>query len=267
MQEQYLNEIQQQGYTKIPQLYSAEAVSKLKQMISREWEKSSQDPLTQKNIPKLNQGHQIIYNLQNKDIDFFKAFTQQPLLLNLMARCLNDEWYKQIPKEDPNFIIRSLLARSSGNSNMPLHIDSFIPNAGPYMSIIQVAIILEDQNLKNGCTLVVPGSHLFGRYASQEWLKYTAPIESQAGDVVIWDSRIWHGASANTTTNSRWSVIATFCRWWIKQNYDITGTLPNAFIKQLSNAEKAIMGFCSKPPRDEFDRLDIKTGYEVFEVS
>jgi hypothetical protein len=264
MHEHYINELQQQGYTRIPQAYDTASIETLKQLISREWEKSSSDQAKMKNIPKLNQGHHVIYNLQNKDIHFFKAFMQQPLLLDILTRCLNDEWYKQIPKENPNFILRSLLARSSGDSAMPLHIDSFIPNPGPYVSIIQVAIVLEDQNLANGCTLAVPGSHHFGRYATQEWLKYTVPIESKAGDVVMWDSRLWHGASANTTANSRWSVIATFCRWWIKQNYDITGALPKEFTTQLSHEEKAVLGFCSVPPRDEHERLDIKTGYEVF---
>jgi hypothetical protein len=264
MYEQYHREIQHQGYTLMPQVFNAENIAELKQLIHQEWEKSAKDPATLRNIPVLNQGHQIIYNLQNKNMHFFKVFMQQPLLLNLLIHCLNDEWYKQIPKESPNFILRSLLARSSGNSPMPLHIDSFIPNAGPHISIIQAAIVLEDQNLANGCTLVVPGSHQFNRYATQDWLKYAVPIESKAGDVVLWDSRVWHGASANTTPNSRWSVIATFCRWWIKQNYDITGSIPKAFIQDLSNEEKAVLGFCSVPPRDEHERLDIKTGYEVF---
>src|SRR5262249_5685055 len=152
-----------------------------------EWEKCSQDQSIQRNVPKLNQGHKIIYNLQNKDIHFLKIFIQQPLLLSLFIHCLNDEWYKQIPKDSPNFILRSLLARSSGDSAMPLHIDSFIPNAGSHISIMQVAIILEDQNITNGCTLVVPGSHHFDRYATQDWLKYSVPIESKAGDVVMWD--------------------------------------------------------------------------------
>ncbi len=264
MHEQYYNEIQQQGYTRIPEVFNAENVNALKKQVHQLFEQTSQDTSLSRNIPALNQGHQIIYNLQNKNIHFYKLFMQQPLLINLLKQCLNDEWYKQIPKESPNFILRSLLARSSGNSAMPLHIDSFIPNAGPYISIIQAAIVLEDQNQANGCTLVVPGSHHFGRYATQDWLKYTVPIESKAGDVVLWDSRIWHGASANTTTNSRWSVIATFCRWWIKQNYDITGSIPSSFIQELSNEEKAVLGFCSLPPRDEHHRLDIKTGYEVF---
>jgi len=33
--------------------------------------------------------------------------------------------------------------------------------------------------------------------------------------------RAWHKAE-----RSRWSLIATFARWWVKQNFDITGTLP-----------------------------------------
>jgi hypothetical protein len=263
MPELYYHEIQQKGYTHIPHVFDAGVVSQLKEMIMEEWEKNSSHSYAGLEIPSLNQGHKIIYNLQNKNIYFFQIFTKEPILRSILMNCLNDEWYKPIPKENPNFILRSLLARSSGKSAMPLHLDSFIPNIGSYISIIQAAIILENQNRENGCTLVVPGSHHFGRYATQEWMKYAIPIESQAGDVVIWDSRIWHGASGNTTSQSRWSVIATFCRWWIKQNYDITGMVPRPILDKLSDEEKSILGFCSLPPRDEFDRLDMKTGYDI----
>src|SRR5262245_16898805 len=105
MHEKYLNEIKQQGYTCIPQVFNTESIDKLKQLVLREWEKCSQDQSIQRNVPKLNQGHKIIYNLQNKDIHFLKIFIQQPLLLSLFIHCLNDEWYKQIPKDSPNFIL------------------------------------------------------------------------------------------------------------------------------------------------------------------
>jgi hypothetical protein len=261
----YYAELLDKGYTVIPQVYDANTVAILKQKIVTEWDKVAHKPLSGQNIPGLNQGHKILYNLQNKDIYFFQIFIRHPLLRALLIQCLNDQWYKQIPQENPNFILRSLLGRSSGPAPMPLHIDSFIPNPGMHITLIQSAIVLENQNKENGCTLAVPGSHQFGRYATQDWVKYAAPIESQAGDVVMWDSRLWHGAYGNSTNNSRWSVIATFSRWWVKQNYDITGSFPKEFLEKISDEEKSVIGFCSAPPRDEHDRLDIKAGYEIFQ--
>ncbi len=162
----------------------------------------------------------------------------------------------------PNYILRSMLGRSSGPEHMPLHIDSFIPAAGSYCWSAQAAIVLEDQTEENGCTVAVPGSHRFDRYADQEAMALAEPIPSNTGDVVVWDSRLWHGARANKSGRTRWSLVGTFARWWLKQNYELTSTLPEAFYAGLTDEEKAIMGYCSIPPLDESERIDIKGGYE-----
>lgn len=263
MPKNYCTEIQEKGYVKIPQLVDKATLTTLKNSVDHRWQILQKNPLKAEDAPYLNQGHLIIYNLQNKDIFCFQIFLKNPVLRAILIDCLNDQWYKQIPQSQPNFILRSLSARSSGNTGMPLHIDSFIPNPGSHMWVLQVAIVLEEQNRENGCTLVLPGSHRLGTYASQDWLQYATPIESNPGDVVIWDSRLWHGAMPNTTTKTRWSIIATFSRWWIKQNYNITGNLPKHILQNLSDEEMSVLGFCSIPPQDEHERQDIKTGYEV----
>jgi hypothetical protein len=56
-------------------------------------------------------------------------------------------------------------------------------------------------------------------------------------------------------------VIATFVRWWLKHNFDIPGTLPQAIYDELDDDEKTMLGYCSMPPRDEFERIDIKAGH------
>jgi hypothetical protein len=47
----------------------------------------------------------------------------------------------------------------------------------------------------------------------------------------------------------------------MKQNYDITGTLPQHIYEALTDDEKAVMGYCSMPPRHEMERADMKTGH------
>ena len=213
-------------------------------------------------VPFLNQGHQMIYNLQGKDFTVLRTFLSHPALRSIFTSVLNDEWYRSLPAGSPNYILRSLLARSSGPASMPLHIDSFIPANSSFAWSAQAAIVLEDQTVENGCTVAVPGSHRFDRYADQAAITTAEPIPSKAGDIVIWDSRLWHGAGGNKAGKTRWSVIATFSRWWLKQNYDLPRSLPEEYYARLTNEEKAIMGYCSIPPRDESDRIDLKGGYE-----
>ena len=140
-------------------------------------------------VPFLNQGHQMIYNLQGKDFTVLRTFLSHPALRSIFTSVLNDEWYRSLPAGSPNYILRSLLARSSGPASMPLHIDSFIPANSSFAWSAQAAIVLEDQTVENGCTVAVPGSHRFDRYADQAAITTAEPIPSKAGDIVIWDSR------------------------------------------------------------------------------
>jgi hypothetical protein len=212
--------------------------------------------------PYINQGHKLLYNLQNEDVSFLRAMTDHSELRAVLMALLNDEWYKQIPQDKPNFILRGLSARSSGPESMPFHLDSFIPSKGSYAWMVQAAIILEPQTVENGCTLVIPKSHLSDRYADQDSKDKAIPIESEPGDIVIWDSRLWHSAGANHTEKSRWAILATFSRWWVKQQFDIPRALPQKIYEQLTAEERSVLGFCSMPARDQFDRVDMKTGYE-----
>ncbi len=101
--------------------------------------------------------------------------------------------------------------------------------------------------------MVIPGSHKSDKYANREDWDKAIPLEAKAGDIVIWDSRLWHGALGNKTDSTR---------WWIKQNYNIPQMLPKEFISNLTNKELSLLGFCSIAPLDEYDRLEIKQGYD-----
>lgn len=252
--------VSRDGYVVLPKAVSQSAVAALLSRMNEVGEaRAGADDVDQ---PFLNRGHDVLYSLQREDVAFARAFTGDEGLMALLRRLLNDTWYRQIPADNANFILRSLIGRSSGPAVLPLHIDSFIPSSGALSFSCQVSIVLEGQTPERGCTVVVPGSHLYDRYADQSAMADAIPIVADAGDMVVWDSRLWHGALGNTTGGSRWSLIATFTRWWIKQNFDMTGTLPQSIYDQLTDDEKAVFGFCSRPPRDEFERTDIKAGHE-----
>ena len=42
--------------------------------------------------------------------------------------------------------------------------------------------------------------------------------------------------------------------------------LPKDIYDDLSTEEKTIMGFCCSPPRNEYERIDIKAGYEILNI-
>jgi len=256
--EKNIQEIKEQGYTILPQQLNQEQIDfylkTIKVLYSTTKDKICQD------TPYLNKSQPNVYNLQNKGREFINLLLGNQQIEDILKYFLNDKWYKQIPQDQPNYILRAYGARSS-NDALPLHIDSFIPYKGDEVIAMQVAIMLEDSTIENGCTKIVPKSHQFGKYADQN-CKDAIPIEAKAGDIIIWDSRVWHSTTKNTTEGTRWAIIATFTRWFIKQMFDIPNDLHYNTWEQLSKKERAILGFASRPWKNEYEGIEMKKGYE-----
>lgn len=260
-----IKEVSEQGYTVVKNAVDAKTVARLLDLI-RHYHVSVTKP-DQATVPYLNRGHEVLYNPQNLDIFFVRTCFNHPILRSVLMAVLNDRWYKQIPQTAPNYILRGMIARNGGSEALPLHIDSFIPGSGSHAWACQASFVLQDQVPENGCTVVVPGSHLFNRYAEQADRAQAVPVLTSAGDILIWDSRLWHGTTGNLSGETRWALISTFVRWWVKQNWDIPRALPESIYRQLTDEEKTIMGYCSMSPFNEYERIDIKGGYELFRPS
>lgn len=260
MAEQWIHQIKTQGYCRIPGVYSAEQVKNWLDL-TRYWYEKSKDNVSS-NLSALTQNDLYLWNPHYKDVNFLKMFFEPEILRQIMMYFLNDQWFKAIPADQPNYILQNLMGRSS-DKKLSMHIDSFIPYLGDYVTMVQAAVILEEQTADNGCTVVIPGSHLSGKYADQASFDHAVPVLSEPGDLIIWDSRTWHGTLPNNTDGTRWSIIAAFSRWWIKQMFNYTDNLPQHIYDQLSDNEKAIVGFCSLSYNDETEGIDRKRGYDT----
>lgn len=254
-----IKQIQEVGYCRIANALEPSVVDEALKRVKKDY--AHYESLTSDDIPFLNIGQPTLYNLQNKDLYYLRLLFDLKNIEQILIHFLNDRWFKQIPQDEPNYILRSFITRSS-NTQMPLHIDSFVPYLGNHVFVMQFSIVLQDQTTENGCTVVVPRSHVGGEYATQDVFEQAVPIESKAGDIVMWDSRLWHGTTANESDNTRWAIIATFCRWWMKQHWNMPRKLPQEIYEQLSNSDKAILGFCSISNDDESEGIDLKRGYE-----
>lgn len=259
---QHLKNLKVYGYTLIPDALSAGTVADLKTRTDQLW-----DSIKDHNIvgqPERDVDDKVIYNLQNKDKRFIDLLGYGALRA-ICIEMLNDPYYRFLPQEKPNYILNYFNARSSGQP-LDLHIDSRTPAPGDRTWLVQAAFMLDDMNEENGCTVVVPGSHHSGTYTDREF-KNVKPIVAKAGDLVFWDSRTWHGTLANTTKESRWAIIATMSSWWVKQSMDMTRSLPEEIYRQLTDEQKALLGFCSIPASSEYHSINTKAGYEALKPS
>jgi Phytanoyl-CoA dioxygenase (PhyH) len=260
--EQHLKNLDVYGYTVATEFLDVRLVNSLKERVSGLWEDIRREKYSGR--PDRDNDDRLVYNLQNKHKSFIDLLSESFVEQICIAK-LNDEFYRFIPPDHPNYILNYYNARSSG-AKLELHIDSQIPNPGRFASAMQFAFLLDGMDESNGCTVVVPGSHRSGEYTDRG-LANVKPIVAKAGDLVIWDSRLWHGTRENTAGASRWALIATFTRWWMKQAMDIPKGIPDRIYRELNDRQKALMGFCSIPPVNESERINTKCGYEFLKPS
>lgn len=256
-QKKVIKKIEKYGYTKIKNYISTNKINYYRNLVNRYYLKLKSEKYL--GTPNRDKKDKILYNLQNKNYEFIKLITDKHII-NLAKYFLNDPYYRFINKKYPNFNLLYFNARSSGKK-LDLHIDCHLPFKGKKTNMMQFVILLEDSNKQNGCTVVVPQSHKSGKFSNRKSKKKIA-LNGKAGDMLIWDSRLWHGTFENKFKISRWAIVATFGAWWIKPMMDIPRSLPNIIYKKCNNFQKQILGFCSIPPKNEFERINTKTGYK-----
>lgn len=210
-------------------------------------------------VPSRDVLDKIIYSIHNYDKTFLDLLVS-PLVRSVAITKLNDPYYRFLPPELPNYTLLYFNARSSGLA-LDLHIDSHIPYLSNHLTNMQFVFFLEDSTVDNGCTVVVPGSHTSGSYTDRDLTNVT-PVEVKAGDLVFWDSRLWHGTLENKINQSRWALVATMGQWWVKPALDLVRSINPSIYKQCTDEQKLLLGFCSVPPVNEFIRNNTKCGYD-----
>ena len=202
-----------------------------------------------------------VYHLQYRDRLFLDILAKWHGGLEILKPFLNDPYYRQLPEDAANFLLAYYNARSSV-AELPLHIDNYVPTLGDYPNSMQLVFSLNGQSADNGATIVVPGSHRVGHLPDRSLTDVAIELSCNPGDVIVWDSRLWHGALQNVTGADRWSLVATFRPWFLKQNYDPVLGMPEELYAVLDDQQKALCGFLSRPPRDEKEKVSLKEGYE-----
>ena len=256
---QIKSDIINSGFKIVRNFLDNNAISEFKKIIEDKYNENIESQISYKGIPERDSKDRMVYSLQNLDKKFVDLISSTQIE-SILTHFLNDKYYRFIPEEEPNYILNYFNARSSGNK-LDLHIDSHIPYVGEHIFMMQVVFLLEKSTIDNGCTIVVPGSHNSGKYTDRS-IEKVSYLEGEPGDMIIWDSRIWHGTTENITSNTRWAIVSTFSQWWVKQANDIPKGFKESIYKTLSDKQKQLMGFCSIPPEDPTERVNTKCGYD-----
>jgi hypothetical protein len=106
--------------------------------------------------------------------------------------------------------------KREGGEGLGLHSDqNWIPAPFPEQNLlITFCFACEGMTEEGGATTVVPRSHLLRRHPTQDEVANAKPvaIETEKGDVAVWDGAAWHGSGTRTIPGTRTMLHATYQR-------------------------------------------------------
>lgn len=118
-----------------------------------------------------------------------------------------------------------------------------------YLCSINLLFAIDEYTVKNGATLVVPGSHQKMSSPDLDYInRHAIPIECPAGSVIIFDSTLWHAAGKNYTQNDRLAINHMFIRSYLKQQIDYVRVLGNDAISKLPERTQQLLGWYTRVP-------------------
>jgi hypothetical protein len=159
----------------------------------------------------------------------------------------------------PRFKLSSLNARSANPHSgeaQPLHVDAgAVPDALGYW-VCNSLWMLDDFTPENGSLRVVPGSHRKGQRPQDVLEDPLAQhpdevlVTGRAGDVVVMNSHLWHGGTANRTDRRRLALHAFYCRFDKPQQQYQKALLREETQAALSAEARALLAL-DDPANDE----------------
>jgi hypothetical protein len=207
-------QLDEQGFLVLPGLMSPQLLAALRRSIDELFDEEG--ALAGAEF-KQEPGARRLANLVNKGRVFEEAILT-PEVLDAMAHVLG-----------PKFKLSSLNARSAdpySPCDQPLHADSAAISDELGYWVCNSVWMLDDFTPENGATRMVPGSHLWRKLPPPEMYEPHPEqqlVTGEAGTVVIMNSHMWHGGTANRTAAPRRAMHAYYTRWdkpqqqWQKQ--------------------------------------------------
>jgi ectoine hydroxylase-related dioxygenase (phytanoyl-CoA dioxygenase family) len=202
--------------------------------------------------------HREIQIKQGNEIDNFgvalNILPESEVYIELLEVLLKNNIISDIEKYyfKSKFIVNSF----SGLDNKPnqqnfsalIHRDikSYSANL-PLM--LNMLVMLDDFTTDNGSTLLLPNSHKKEEKPTDEYFKNNAiSAIGKKGDILIFNSNIWHSSALNTTEKSRRAIPITLSKSFIKQLFDYPRSIGYDKINTFSDEMLQLLGYNSRVP-------------------
>jgi ectoine hydroxylase-related dioxygenase (phytanoyl-CoA dioxygenase family) len=100
----------------------------------------------------------------------------------------------------------------------------------------------------------LPNSHKKEKKPSDDYfISNCTRALGKKGDMILFNSNIWHCSAPNNTNKSRRAIPMTFSKSCMKQMFDYTKSIENQVEYNFSEEMKQLLGFDSRVPSSLYE--------------
>jgi ectoine hydroxylase-related dioxygenase (phytanoyl-CoA dioxygenase family) len=191
----------------------------------------------------------VALNVFNDDFAYVKLLEK---LIELgIINDLENNFFKS------KFILNSISALdnkpNSSNFSAIVHRDiKFFSKDLPIM--LNGLVLLDDFTIENGATMLLPNSHKIEEKPTDfSFIAECTRAVGKKGDILLFNSNIWHCSAPNNTKESRRAIPMTFSKSCIKQMFDYTKIIETESMYNFSEEMKQLLGFYSRVPSSLYE--------------
>ena len=239
--ENYQIELKEKGYTLIESFFDDAFCEKINNAIEKSYE-----------LCRKIQVENGVGGVTDGTVHHLLA-TGDPMFIELLDEITKERLYSFLKSFfGGNFILNSyggvknLKSKPSYVANIHRDIRFF---SGEFPLMLNLLIMLDDFTLENGATYLLPGSHLSDTKPSDDlFYEKSDRAIGKRGDILFFNSNLWHAAGTNQTDTERRAITITFTKPFMKQQLDYPRSVGYDKMETLKSELQQVVGFFSRTP-------------------
>jgi ectoine hydroxylase-related dioxygenase (phytanoyl-CoA dioxygenase family) len=193
-----------------------------------------------------------------------------PIFIDFLKHLQQKNFFKSIQENffNSNCIINSFSALDNlpnqPNFSSVVHRDLRF-YSGKFPIMINCLLMVDDFTIENGGTYLLPYSHLDEKKPSdEEFFRNAIQATGKKGDMLIFNSNVWHSSAPNKTQEHRRSIPITISKSFMKQLLDYPRAIGYDKMNQFDLELQQLLGYHSRVPAslDEWYQPEDKRFYK-----
>jgi ectoine hydroxylase-related dioxygenase (phytanoyl-CoA dioxygenase family) len=177
-----------------------------------------------------------------------------PIFIDFLKHLQQKNFFKSIQENffNSNCIINSFSALDNlpnqPNFSSVVHRDLRF-YSGKFPIMINCLLMVDDFTIENGGTYLLPYSHLDEKKPSdEEFFRNAIQATGKKGDMLIFNSNVWHSSAPNKTQEHRRSIPITISKSFMKQLLDYPRAIGYDKMNQFDLELQQLLGYHSRVP-------------------